>query len=144
TWERGIVVTSAWAANAIPVGEYALSQILFSLKRGWYFATAIKQQAAWVAKEPVPGAFGSTVGIISLGMVGRRVRELLRAFDVSVLAYDPFVTPAQAVALDVDLISLPDIFRRSDVVSLHTPWLKETEGLITGELLASMRPNATF
>jgi phosphoglycerate dehydrogenase-like enzyme len=143
-WERGVVVTSAWAANAIPVGEFTLSQILYALKRGWYFATEIKRRGAWVAKEPVAGAFGSTVGLISLGMVGRRVRELLRPFDVDVLAYDPFVSPAQAVALDVELTSLVEIFRRSDVVSLHTPWLKETEGLITGEHLAAMKPNATF
>jgi phosphoglycerate dehydrogenase-like enzyme len=143
-WKRGIVVTSAWAANAVPVSEYTLAQILLSLKRYWYFASAIKRQAGWVAKVPVAGAFGSTVGIISLGMVGRRVRELLRPFEVNVLAYDPFVSSAMAADLEVELVSLEDIFRRSDVVSLHTPWLKETEGLVSGQHLASMKLNATF
>ncbi|HLH75129.1 MAG TPA: hydroxyacid dehydrogenase [Chloroflexota bacterium] len=143
-WDRGIVMTSAYAANAVPVAEFTLSQILYSLKRGWYFATTIKCERRWVTKATVPGGYGSTVGLISLGMVGRRVRELLKAFDLAVLAYDPFLTPDMARELDVERCSLEDIFRRADVVSLHTPWLKETEGMITGAHLASMKPNATF
>ncbi|HUX87685.1 MAG TPA: hydroxyacid dehydrogenase [Chloroflexota bacterium] len=143
-WNRGIVITSAYAANAVPVAEFTLSQILYSLKRGWYFATTIKRERRWMDKEPLPGGYGSTVGLISLGMVGRRVRDLLRPFDLNVLAYDPFVTPDVARRLGVELCALDEIFRRADVVSLHAPWLKETVGLVTGAHLASMKPNATF
>lgn len=143
-WHRGIIITSAYAANAVPVAEFTLSQILYSLKRGWYFATTMKRERRWMEKEPVPGGYGSTVGLISLGMVGRRVRDLLKPFDLKVLAYDPFVSAAEARELDVELCSLEDIFRRADVVSLHAPWLKETVGLVTGAHLASLKPNATF
>jgi len=63
---------------------------------------------------------------------------------VKVLVYDPFATEVDAGKLNVELTSLEDLFARSDVVSLHTPWLKETEGMITGKLLSSMKCRASF
>jgi len=143
-WDRGIIVTSAYAANAIPVAEYTISQILFCLKRGWHFALYIKREGKYPKRDWVPGAYGSTVGIISLGMIGRRVCRLLRNFDLKVIAYDPFVKPEEAQQLGVELCSLDDVFKRADVVSLHTPWLKETEGMITGRHFELMKPNASF
>lgn len=143
-WERGIRITSAYAANGVPVAEYTLSQILFCLKRGWYYARTIKLGGRYIPHEPVPGAYGSVVGIISLGMIGRYVCELLKSFDVRVIAYDPFATRETAASLNVELCSLDDVFKRADVVSLHTPWLKETENMITGEHLMSMKQGAAF
>lgn len=145
-WERGIVICSAWAANAVPVAEYTLAQILFSLKHGWRVAQQVRAQRAYPPRETMtcPGAYGSTVGVISLGMIGRLVCERLRPFDVNVIAYDPFVSPEVARALNVELCSLDDVFRRAEVVSLHTPWLPETEGMIQGRHFALMKPNATF
>jgi phosphoglycerate dehydrogenase-like enzyme len=144
SWARGVQVVSAYAANAIPVVEYTLATIFLSLKRFWYFTQEVRRLGAYPERSPVPGAFGSTIGLISLGMIGRMVAEKLRDFDVKVIAYDPLVSPEKAAALGVELVSLEEIFLRSDVVSLHTPWLKETEGMITGAHLASMRPNSTF
>jgi phosphoglycerate dehydrogenase-like enzyme len=143
-WARGIPITSSYAANAVPVIEYTLSQIFFCLKRGWYFAQRIKNEGRYPPREAVPGGYGSTVGIISLGMIGRGVCKRLQSFDLNVIAYDPFVTLDAAADLNVELVSLDDLFRRADVVSLHTPWLKETEGLITGVHFAMMKENATF
>ncbi len=142
-WKRGIIITSSYAANAIPVAEYTLSQILFSLKCGWYFARSTRE-GRYHKQFPVPGTYGSTIGIISLGMIGQRVCQLLQPFDLKVIAYDPCVSGEEAGKLEIELCSLEDLFRRSDVVSLHTPWLAETEGMITGSLLRSMKPNATF
>ena len=143
-WNRGIVISSAWAANAVPVAEFTLAQIVFSLKRGWHFALSIKRAQSWVPKAPVPGAFDSTVGLVSLGMIGRMVAERLRALDVHVIAYDPFVSAEDAAALGVRLVPLDEVFRQADVVSLHTPNLPETRGMITGEHFAVMKPGATF
>ncbi|MGC9521957.1 MAG: hydroxyacid dehydrogenase [Anaerolineae bacterium] len=143
-WDRGIVITSAWAANAVPVSEYALAQILFSLKLGWHHVMTIKDEARWVHLEPIPGAFDSTVGLISLGMIGRMVAERLKTFDVRVLAYDPFVSEVEAARLGVTLVDLDELFERSDVVSLHAPKLPETLGMITGAHFASMMSHATF
>jgi phosphoglycerate dehydrogenase-like enzyme len=143
-WERGLRITSAYAANAVPVSEYALAAILFSLKRGWHFAFSARREKALPRQGQVPGAYGSAVGLVSLGMVGRLVRERLRPFDLRVVAYDPFVTPEEAHVLGVDLMSLEDLFASSDVVSLHVPLLPETEGMILGSHLASMKRNATL
>jgi phosphoglycerate dehydrogenase-like enzyme len=143
-WARGIVITSAAAANAIPVAEFTLAQILLSLKRAWFYALEGKRTGEWVTRQPVPGAYGSTVGLISLGLIGRRVVELLRPFDVRVIAYDPFVPAETAAELGIELAELDEVFSRADVVSLHTPWLPETVGMITGAHFAQMKPDSTF
>lgn len=141
-WDRGILISSAYAANAIPTAEFALSQILFSLKRGWYYALAVKREGAYPPKTPVPGAYESSVGLVSLGMIGTYVAQLLQAFDVRVLAYTS--SEEKAARLGAERCSLEALFSRSDVVSLHTPWIPETEGMITGEHFALMKPDATF
>jgi phosphoglycerate dehydrogenase-like enzyme len=143
-WDRGIRISSAFALNAIPVSEYALSQILFCLKRGWYFVRTVKEGIQVSMEEPIPGTYHSVVGIVSLGQIGRRVCKLLRSFDVDVIAYDPFISKETADELNVTLCTLEELFSKSDVVSLHTPVLKETEGLITGNHIASMKLHASL
>lgn len=144
-WKRGIRVSSAWAINAIPVSEYTLSQILFSLKSGYQFSRAYKKAKNY-SNLPVKyaGGYQSTVGLVSLGMIARIVAEKLKNFDVNVIAYDPFVTKEEADELGITLCTLEDVFKNADVVSLHTPWLKETENMITGEMIDSMKEGATF
>ena len=143
-WDRNIPITSAWAANAVPVSEYTLSQILWCLKGGWHYVLTGKREGRLMPRTNTPGAYGSTVGIISLGMIGQRVCQMLKNFDVNVTAYDPFAKSELAAELNVKLVSLEDLFRLSDVVSLHTPKLPETLGMITGQHLASMKPGAAF
>jgi phosphoglycerate dehydrogenase-like enzyme len=143
-WDRGIALTSAIAANSIPVAEYALSNILFSLKHGWRLARQTREQRTFVDRNTAPGCYGTTVGLVSLGATARAVLRLLAPFDVRVLAYDPFLTVEEALELGVESVSLEELFRQSDVVSLHTPHLPETEGLITGDLFDSMKFGATF
>jgi len=143
-WARDIAVTSAQAVNAIPVSEYTLATILFSLKRGWQHALLARRGPEGFKRLPMPGGFRSRVGLVSLGAIGRLVAERLRPFDVEIIAHDPFVTAAQAAQLGVRLASLPEVFAESDVVSLHSPWLKETEGMITGDLVDVLKPGATL
>jgi len=144
-WERKIVVTTANAANAIPVAEFSLAHILLGLKRAWLQSVEVKNGRAYPERKiPLAGSFGSTVGLISLSTIGRLVLQHLSHFEMKVIAYDPTVTPAQAAALNVELVPLADVFTRSDVVSLHAPLLPVTTGLITGSLLASMKQGATF
>lgn len=148
-WERNIAITSSYAANAVPVAEYALSQILFALKGGWQFARLMKETGGYPQSrndifDEIAGGYGSCVGIVSLGMIGRRVCELLSAFDVNIIVYDPFVSREEAAKLNVVLCSLDELFRKADVVSLHAPFLKETEGMITGKHFASMKKWASF
>ncbi len=143
-WARGIVLTSSWVANAVPVAEFALAEILFSLKLGWFYALGMKRDRRYYERIDCPGAYNSTVAIISLGMIGRKLAVRLKEFDVNVIAYDPFAKAEDASALGVELVSLEEAFRRADVVSVHTPWLKETENMISGALIRSMKERATL
>jgi phosphoglycerate dehydrogenase-like enzyme len=143
-WDRGIRITSAYAANAVPVAEFTLAQIIFSLKRGWHYTSTIKNLGKYPPKVNVPGAYGSTVGIISLGMIGRMVAERLQKHDLNVIAYDPYVSEHEGAELGVKMCTLEDVFHHADVVSLHTPWLPETVGMITGKLIKSMKRGATL
>ncbi len=143
-WARKITITSAYAMNAVPVAEYTLATILLSLKNFWKQAFESRELGRFPERARCAGAYGSKVGLISLGMIGRLVRERLRPFDLEVLAYDPFVTPEQATVLGIEMVSLDEIFKQCDVISLHTPWLKETEGMIQGRHFEMMKPHATF
>ncbi|MEM1026528.1 MAG: hydroxyacid dehydrogenase [Planctomycetota bacterium] len=143
-WDRGLRVTSAYAANAIPVAEFTLSQIIFCLKQGYRQIDAYARLRRKPGPTEAPGGFGSTVGIVSLGMIGAMVCRRLQSMDVRVLAYDPFASQERARKLGVEMVSLDDVFRRSDVVSLHAPSLKETRGMIRGEHFASMKASAGF
>lgn len=144
SWARGIQIVSAYAMNAVPVSEYTIATVLLSLKNFWRHAFEAKRRGKFEERAVCAGGYGSTVGLISLGMIGRMVRERLRAFDLKVIAYDPFVTPEQAAAMDVEMVTLDEVFRRGDVVSLHTPWLKETEGMIQGRHFELMKERASF
>ncbi len=144
-WTRNVQITNARMANGVPVAEYTVAQIVLCLKRAWQQAARVKALRNFQpARLSVAGTYGSTVGIVSLGAIGRMVAERLRGFDIRVIAYDPFVTPEQARALNVELVTLEDLFARADVVTCHTPWLPETEGLLTGKLFRRMKPGASF
>jgi phosphoglycerate dehydrogenase-like enzyme len=144
-WDGNITVTTAYAANAVPVAEYTLGVILFSLKHGWRLSRTIRENASFRAEnEIVPGCYQRTVGLVSMGMVARTLLKHLQLCDIRVVAYDPFVSGAEADMLGVELVSLESLFKQSDVVSLHTPYFAETAGLITGKHIAAMKPGATF
>lgn len=152
-WRRGIRVTSAAGANAVPVAEFTLSQIIYCLKHGWQRLR--EQRECRVALTPnglgydmrfpgMPGAYRSTVALLSYGIIARLTRRLLRVLDVDVVVYDPFLTPEAAAADDVRLVSLDEAFSTADVVSCHTPLLAETKGMIRAGHLGRMRPGASF
>lgn len=143
-WDRGITVSSAYGANALPVAEYTLAAILMSLKHAWHLAHQMRQQKRLVDREAVPGSYGTRVGLISLGAIGVRVLELLRPFDLQVAVYDPFMTRPMADALGVEMLPMDEIFRTCDVVSLHTPLLEETKDMIGGEHFRMMKTGAAF
>lgn len=143
--ERDITLVGAWDINAIPVAEMCLSQILLSL-RGYFRATRryeeLKVDAA--KKFPRTGIFGETVGLIGLGKIGTRVRNLLADYPIKVIAHDPFLTESRAKELDVESVSLGQLFARSMVVSNHIPDLKSTVGTLTATHFETMREGATF
>lgn len=143
-FERAIKLSSAASANAVPVAEYTLATVLFSLKHGWRFVRRAIADPADPDRQAVPGAYHATVGLAGLGAIGRLVRERLRPFDLAVLAYDPYCSEAEARALKVSLVSLEELFARSSVVSLHVPLYEATRAMIGRDLLALMPQGATI
>ncbi len=146
--ECGIKVFSAWAANAVPVSEYTLAQILLANK-GFYLACRnnTSPENRTVAKNhssSTPGNYGCKVGIIGAGMIGKRVIELLRPFDLEVLVYDPFLSKEAATALGVTKTDLDTLFSTCQTVSNHVANLPATVGMLHGGLFSKMPPCATF
>ncbi|WP_406728976.1 hydroxyacid dehydrogenase [Streptomyces sp. GD-15H] len=146
-WERGIEVSSAAAANAVPVAEYTLAMILLTGKRVLESARdyrTTRTRPDWLRPDRATGNHRRTVGILSASLIGRRVIELLRPHDLDVLLYDPYVDDREAAELGVRRVELAQLFRCSDTVSVHTPLLPATRGLVGRELVDSMRPGAVL
>jgi len=144
SYKRGILISSAWQANAIPVAEYSHATILLGLKGFWSSQRLARAGKFSHQHSPMAGAFHSNVGLVSLGAIGRLVAGHLAKNEINILAYDPFATPAAAASLGVTLVSLEELFAKSHVVSIHTPWLPETEKMINGPLLRSLPESATL
>ena len=144
-WERDITLTSAYAANAVPVAEYTLGAILLSLRAFWSYSARAKAGGPWGDQtRPLPGGFQTTVGLVGCGMIARRLITLLKPFDLRCVVYDPFLDDFEAAQLGVVRCPLEEVFARSEIVSLHAADKPETRGLITGEHFALMKPGATF
>jgi phosphoglycerate dehydrogenase-like enzyme len=144
SYQRGILISSAWQANAIPVAEYALATILLGLKGFWNNQRLSRTGQYNHHQANVAGAFRSNVGLVSLGAIGKLVVGHLAKHEVNILAYDPYANAATAASLGVTLVSLEELFAKSHVVSLHAPWLPETEKMINAPLLRSMPAEATL
>lgn len=143
-WERGILFSSSYVANAVPVAEYTLAAILIGLKGGWRSMMDIKLDHHYLRRPDVAGAYHTTVGLISCGAIARELLRLLPLFDLRTIVYDPFTSRDEIRALGAEPVSLDEIFSTAEVVSLHAPELDETRGMITGKHLAAMKPGATF
>ncbi len=146
SWRRGVRIFSAAQANAVPVAEFTVAQIVLGLKKAHQLRDLVRQD--WAAAAPfrrhLRGNYRSRVGLVSYGAIARLVRKLLRGFEHEVWVYDPFLSAEAAELEEVRLVGLDELFRSCHAVSLHTPWLKETENLIRGHHFASMLPDAVF
>ncbi len=144
-WSRNLLVVSGSEQNAVPTAEFALGAVLMSLKHVWKFSMAMRLAQAYRPKDaPVPGAFGSHVGVVGVGKVGRRVIQLLRPFGVNVLAWDSFLPGSSLRAMQAEPVGLDDLFARSDVVTLHLAARPETAGMIKEGHFDRMPAGATF
>lgn len=145
-WERGILVTTAASANAVPVAEFTLAQILLANKAASKAARhyAHHRDSSWGAVAPVVGNYGRTVGIIGASSIGRLVLERLSPFDLRPLLYDPTLSDDEIRTLGAVPVALDELMAEADVVSLHAPILPQTVGMIGGPQLSLMRDGATF
>lgn len=147
-WERGdVTVTSATEANAVPVAEFTLAQILLAGKRSHAREAGYRadhQVHGGAAADSGIGNYGGIVGLIGASRIGVLVAEHLQRFDLDVLITDPFASAEQIQALGATKVEPEELYARSDVVSLHAPDVPSTRGMVSGELLALMRDGTTF
>ncbi|WP_128431231.1 hydroxyacid dehydrogenase [Streptomyces cyaneus] len=145
-WRRGIAVSSAAVANAVPVAEYTLAMILLAGKDLFAARDRLRTERAFPGWGLVPGIgnHGRRVGVIGASRIGRKVIELLRPFDLAPSLTDPYVDEADAAALGVPLLPLDDLLRTSDIVTVHAPETPETRHLIGPRELALMPDGAVL
>jgi phosphoglycerate dehydrogenase-like enzyme len=143
-WERGIVLSSAWGANAVPVAEFTLAHVILALKHAHLKSREMRAAHGWPSPPVCTGAYGVRVGLIGMGMIGRLVVERLQSLEIEIWASDPFLNEEKARQIGVRVTDLETLFRESHVVSLHAPLLDSTRGMLTGAHFRSMRKGATF
>ena len=138
----GVMVVNAPTSNIISAAELTIGHIL-SLARRLPAAHASLSSGQW-KRSAYTGTelFEKTVGIVGLGRIGALIAARLQAFDMRVVAYDPYVTSARAQQLGVELLSLDDLLQQVDFLTIHMPKTPETTGMIGAEQFRSMKPTA--
>lgn len=143
----GVRVFSAWAANAVPVAEMTVAQIILANK-GYFLSSrtfhAKGRAAARKACASCRGNWDETVGIIGAGMIGKLVIRMLKSYRLKVLVFDPFLPDATAAELGVTKCDLPTLFEQSFVISNHLANNPQTVGMLNYALFSKMRQNAVL
>jgi phosphoglycerate dehydrogenase-like enzyme len=146
-WRRGIMVTNAADANAIPVAEYTLAAIIFAGKKAPFIAAdGAQADRGWHQH----GDYGDlsnyrrTIGVVGFSRIGRRVVDLLGNLDSArCLVADPYADADEVARAGATLVDLPEMLPRCDVLSLHAPALPSTENMISAAELALLPDYAT-
>ena len=140
---RKIPVVITPGANAQAVAEASIAFMLMLCKMMVHWDTQLKN-GNWKSRfEKSSGDLdGATLGIVGFGSIGRKLAELIRPFNMTVLAYDPYADEKDASALGVELMDLETLMKRSDFISLHALLNEETRGMINRDRVAQMKNGA--
>ncbi|MGI6742368.1 MAG: hydroxyacid dehydrogenase [Eubacteriales bacterium] len=146
--ESGVMVFSAWAANAVPVAEFATAQIILAAK-GYFSAFGVKSAADRAEKQRLshmyPGNYRVNVGILGAGQIGKLVIKLLKQnYNVKIKVFDPFLPDSEAGKLGVEKTDMETIFFTCTVISNHLANNKDTQKIINRKCLEKMLPYAVF
>ena len=143
----GIKVFSAWTANAVPVAEYTVAQIILANK-GFYRTSAVMKSGevskATNVSDTYNGNFDENIGIIGAGTIGKLVIKMLKDYRLNIFVFDPFLSDENAEKLGVKKCSLEEVFTNCRVVSNHLANNEQTKGILNGELFRRLPYNATF
>ena len=136
----GVLVLNAPGANAVSAGEHTIA-LLLAITRQIPHANASTHAGRWERKQIKPVDLrGRTAGIVGLGRVGSVVAKRLAAFEMRVIAYDPFILPTRFEELDVEPVPFDDLLARADVVTFHVPATVETHHMLDAATLAQLKP----
>ena len=136
----GVMVVNAPTSNIVSAAELAIALLLASA-RFVSPAHAALRNGKW-ARSKYTGAelFEKTLGIVGFGRIGQLVAHRMQAFGMNVIAYDPYLQPARAAQLNVELVELDELLKRSDFITIHLPKTKETANLIGVDVLKKVKP----
>jgi D-3-phosphoglycerate dehydrogenase len=138
--DRGVLVVNAPTSNIVSAAEHAVA-LLLAVARRVPAADASLRGGEW-KRSSFSGIElnDKTVGVVGLGKIGQLFAQRIGAFGTNLIAYDPYVSPARAAQLGIDLVSLDELLARADIISIHLPKTPETKGLIGAEALARTKP----
>ncbi|MGI9199098.1 MAG: phosphoglycerate dehydrogenase [Candidatus Nanopelagicaceae bacterium] len=138
--DAGVMVVNAPTSNIVSAAELALGLLIASAR---YItpANSALRNGKW-ARSNFSGAevFEKTLGIVGFGKIGQLVAHRMQAFGMNVIAYDPYLQPAKAAQLGVQLVTLDELLQKSDFITIHLPKTKETLNLIGEEALKKVKP----
>ena len=138
---QGVVVVNAPYGNVVSAAEHTVGMLL-ALVRKIPAAHDSLKQLEWDRGIYGSELYRKTAGVLGLGKVGSRVAARLRAFDMEILVYDPFIPESRARDLGVRLTDLQTVLSRADVLTVHVPLTDETENMIGARELAALKPGA--
>ncbi len=138
--QAGVLVMNTPGGNAISVAEHTLA-LMLAMARHIAQANYSMHAGKWEKKKFMGHELrGKTLGIIGLGSVGREVLKRARAFEMEVVANDPYITPKMAADQGVALVELAELYAASDYITLHLAATPETQGILSREAFACMKP----
>ena len=140
--KRGIMVVNAPESTSITVAEHTMG-LMLSVARKIAIADKSTKEGKW-EKKLFKGMElkGKTLGVIGMGRIGSQVVKRCKAFEMSAMAYDPYLPPEVAQDMGVKLTDLDDVLKNADVITIHVPLTPETTHLISTEQFAIMKENA--
>ena len=137
--KKGVVVMNTPGGNTITTAEHTIA-LMFALARQIPQATASMKQGKWEKKKFMGvELFNKTLGVVGIGNIGSQVAKRAQGFAMNVIAYDPFLSEEKAEAMGVERVSLEELFRRSDFITIHTPITVETRNMINKETIKKMK-----
>ncbi len=136
----GVLVMNTPGGNAISVAEHTFA-LMLAMARHIPQANTSTRAGKWEKKKFMGNELrGKTLGIVGLGSIGREVVKRARAFEMRIIAHDPYVTPKIAEGLGVELVELADLYATSDYITLHVAATPETQGMLSRGAFEQMKP----
>ncbi|MBO4277346.1 MAG: hydroxyacid dehydrogenase [Clostridia bacterium] len=143
-WKKGVRVTSCAGVLSMGVSETALGFTIAASKNLFALNDNLHAGGWAEGKENIRELYDLTIGVVGGGWAGRHYIELLKAFDVEILLYDPFISAARARQMGAEKAELADLLKRSDIVSIHAPQIPETHHMFNAQTLALMKKDAVL
>lgn len=137
--KRGIIVMNTPGGNTITTAEHAVSMMM-ALARKIPQATASMRKGEWEKKKfEGTEVTGKTLGILGVGNIGSVVADRAMGLKMNVIAYDPFISEESANRLGIELVSLADLYKKSDFISIHVPLTNETKNMVDANAFSKMK-----